>query len=216
MRELKTDFVTMYRLGYLVSDVPEDIMATIRSETEEMEKSNFVNCIPYNNRLAGVIKREYSLVKSASKLEKYIPHLAAAYYDNYGGSHGKRFRLQGPTDDSNEKYIWVNFQKKHEYNPPHVHSGDLSYVIYVKIPYTREDEQNNVSTTNSSIQVPGMFCFMYVDQYSQGGIATYSVATDKNFEGKIIIFASSLHHTVYPFYTSDEYRVTVAGNIVSY
>ena len=31
--------------------------------------------------------------------------------------------------------LWVNFQKKNEFNPIHNHSGLYSFVIWVKIPY---------------------------------------------------------------------------------
>ena len=30
---------------------------------------------------------------------------------------------------------------------------------------------------------------------------------------KMLLFPSSLHHMVYPFYNSDEERVTISGNI---
>ena len=32
------------------------------------------------------------------------------------------------------------FSKKYEYNPPHVHHGVLSYVIWHNIPYNDESE----------------------------------------------------------------------------
>jgi hypothetical protein len=110
----------------------------------------------------------------------------------------------------------VNFQKKHEFNPPHVHGGSLSYVIYVKLPYLQQDEANNPNSRNSNTKLSGMFNFLYVDQYVSGGLGQHNIVADRNFEGKIIVFASTLFHTVYPFFTSDEYRVTVAGNIEIY
>lgn len=30
--------------------------------------------------------------------------------------------------------LWVNLMKKVEYNPPHLHDGDISWVIYSSIP----------------------------------------------------------------------------------
>ena len=36
---------------------------------------------------------------------------------------------------------------------------------------------------------------------------------DKSFEGKGFMFRSSQAHTVYPFYTSDDYRISISGNI---
>ena len=37
--------------------------------------------------------------------------------------------------------MWVNFQRKYEFNPLHKHSGLLSFVIWMKIPYNFEDEK---------------------------------------------------------------------------
>ena len=28
--------------------------------------------------------------------------------------------------------LWINYQKKNEFNPPHDHDGKLSFVIYLK------------------------------------------------------------------------------------
>jgi len=118
MSDLETKFVTMYRVGYLEADVPEDIMELLRSETEEMEKTNFSYCIPYNDYLVGNIQREYIITKSASKLNDYIAQIAHAYYKEYGGSEGRKFEIPC-FSNSSYKDIWVNFQKKHEFNPVH-------------------------------------------------------------------------------------------------
>ena len=37
---------------------------------------------------------------------------------------------------------------------------------------------------------------------------------DKSYERKIILFPGDTLHSVSPFYTSDDYRVTVSGNII--
>jgi len=35
----------------------------------------------------------------------------------------------------------------------------------------------------------------------------------KENEGDFIIFSAQVHHMVMPFYTSDDYRISIAGNI---
>ena len=39
--------------------------------------------------------------------------------------------------------LWVNYMKKHEFNPPHDHSDQLSFVIFLKVPeeITKEQEE---------------------------------------------------------------------------
>jgi hypothetical protein len=39
------------------------------------------------------------------------------------------------------------------------------------------------------------------------------VPVDKTFEGKMLFFPATLSHSVNPFYTSDDYRISIAGNI---
>ena len=37
--------------------------------------------------------------------------------------------------------LWVNYQKKYEFNPPHSHSGVASFVIFIHIPYDLSEEE---------------------------------------------------------------------------
>ena len=43
---------------------------------------------------------------------------------------------------------------------------------------------------------------------------TLPLFIDKTWEGTIVMFPSWLNHSVYPFYTSDDYRISISGNIV--
>ena len=46
-----------------------------------------------------------------------------------------------------------------------------------------------------------------------GDIQEHLIKVDKSFEGKMLMFPAKLNHQVYPFYTSNGYRITVSGNI---
>lgn len=122
---------------------------------------------------------------------------------------------------------WVNFQRKYEYNPVHFHAGLLSYVVWMRIPYDHENEKRlpfsrDVGSTKtvyeneshliqsagqSKAESIGNFCFVS-KEYNQH----HTVIMNKGMEGMCTIFPASFSHTVYPFYTSDEERVTIAGN----
>ncbi|BCU96073.1 MAG: hypothetical protein CM15mV11_1480 [Caudoviricetes sp.] len=39
------------------------------------------------------------------------------------------------------------------------------------------------------------------------------IPLDKNYEWKMVLFPSRMYHGVNPFYTSDEYRVSISGNL---
>lgn len=108
--------------------------------------------------------------------------------------------------------LWVNFQKKHEFNPFHGHSGALSFVLWMKIPYTYEDECNTPNTQVLGNQpCSGSFSFYYTSVL--GTVSHYDYLLDPSWEGTLLVFPAVLSHQVYPFYTSDEERISISGNI---
>jgi hypothetical protein len=104
--------------------------------------------------------------------------------------------------------LWVNFQKKYEFNPLHNHSGMFSFVIWMKIPYDWRDEKELpwVKGSNSEETVGN---FVLVDP----SMSNHAFFMDKTMEGHCVFFPSNFYHMVYPFYTSDEERVSISGNI---
>jgi len=107
--------------------------------------------------------------------------------------------------------LWVNFQKKTEFNPAHDHSGLFSFIIFMKIPYDLKEELEKGPGKQANSNLVSHLQFFYLD--SLGGIKTQDIPVDKSYEGFIYIFPASMLHCVYPFYTSNNYRITVAGNI---
>jgi len=106
--------------------------------------------------------------------------------------------------------LWVNKQKKYEFNPAHNHDGVFSFIIFLKIPYDLEEEYK-VFPQSSSGSSASNLCFLLTDHV--GDIIDVQVPVDKTFEGKMLMFPAKLKHQVYPFYTSDDYRITVSGNV---
>ena len=111
------------------------------------------------------------------------------------------------TPDIRMDAAWVNFQKKHEFNPVHMHSGKMSFVIWMKIPYSYETEAKRPQS-DSSHSLAGCFEFVYTDMLGRIQKTKYTAQ-----EGTLVLFPASLCHVVYPFYTSDEERISISGNI---
>jgi hypothetical protein len=63
------------------------------------------------------------------------------------------------------------------------------------------------------MQRAGMFSFMYTNVF--GEIRESVQAIDSSFEGEIFLFPASFMHQVYPFTTSDDYRISISGNIIN-
>ena len=107
----------------------------------------------------------------------------------------------------------MNLQQKYEYNPLHLHQGELSFVIWVNIPYDLEDEKKLPSMRSQTSPNLPSFKFRFPNFMGPGGMGTHIIEVDKSFEGKLILFPSYLLHEVSPFYTSDGYRISVSGNL---
>jgi len=113
--------------------------------------------------------------------------------------------------------LWVNFQKKYEFNPPHIHGGIFSFIIFINVPYDLKDEMKYFSVGKNGLAThSSRLYFLTISNlnHHMNGIELVTLDVDKSYEGKILIFPSILTHGVQPFYTSDDYRVTISGNLV--
>ena len=122
-----------------------------------------------------------------------------------------------PTTKSHEYVLdawWVNYQKKHEFNPIHDHTGVYSFVIWVKIP-TEYRHQHSLGIAKGVNPfggvVTGDFAFNYTNIIGKQSSFIYNMG--EYVEGRMILFPSDLRHCVYPFYDCDEERVSISGNI---
>ena len=109
--------------------------------------------------------------------------------------------------------IWVNYQYETEFNPYHDHSGVYSFAIWLKIPYDwkiqKELEQfRGIKEGNSKV---GNFEFEYID--TLGGVRNVSYNLSPKYEGTMLFFPAGLRHCVYPFFKTDEPRISIAGNL---
>ena len=118
-------------------------------------------------------------------------------------------KYQGKLYDSKPEYaltaLWCNFQRPHEFNPPHDHDGKLSFVIYLSIPEPLKEENKKYSGRSCG---PGGIQFMY----GEGPRDCVSYQSYFPKEGDMFIFPAWLKHWVMPFH-SDCVRVSVSGNV---
>lgn len=127
-----------------------------------------------------------------------------------------------------EHLTWVNYQNKGESNPIHTHSGDFSVVVFCKIPYDFEEEKSHfvnqspplhqhkdlmkesVWKSNRFYNKNGDFGIIWSDL--DGKQNADCMTLSKEDEGLMILFPANVAHYVYPFYTSDEERITISAN----
>lgn len=201
-------FYNFHNLGYYLADLPRDIFAEINKEIRSIQ-NNFENSQPANKILAGHLEKEFILQDCKSSVEKVVLQALKDYDNTF--SYIQSFDCLDENVPIGLSNLWVNFQKKNEFNPLHGHSGIMSFVIWTQVPYTMQQEHNVSPGRNSIEDLSGCFQFTYSDIL--GSLHTHTLPIDKTYEGKILMFPNKLLHTVYPFYSSDDYRISISGNI---
>jgi len=193
-------------LGYVLTDVDSNVLNLLNNEADRL-KNNFANAKEYNHNLAGNIKREFSLDYIKQQCQPFILNVCKFYKET--------FPAYKPRFITNKNIVlkdfWINFQKKHEFNPVHNHTGLFSFVIWLDIPYSIDQELSSSPGVKSNNNLAGHFEFSYTN--ALGEHTTMPIPADKTFNGKICLFPSGMPHSVYPFYSSDDYRITVSGNV---
>lgn len=209
---MTVEYVELPNNGYLLCKVPEHVLNVIWKEISGLLKISFRGAEPYNANLAGAIEHEYLLTKCSDKVNSYIELIAPLFW-SYQKDDRKNKRHYLKNNNNGSPDLWVNLQKKYEHNPPHTHGGDLSFVIWLKVPYDIEKEKSLPNLRKALNPSAGGFYFTYACSSEKGGVGYHYIQIDQSKEGYMALFKSDLQHAVFPFYTSNEYRVSVSGNI---
>ena len=121
---------------YVLADVPKDIL----SKLDECIDEKGLN--PVNGDLAGNIMHEYSIPKGKPVVSPMLMHMVTEFNKKYPNYIKKAHSTVNYKQVDIELFnLWVNFQKKHEFNPMHVHDGLYSFVIWHKVPYDIKNEK---------------------------------------------------------------------------
>lgn len=212
MSELK--FNEFPNIGFISTKLPEEILVEIKKEVQEIKNNNLI-ARPANDVLAGNMEKQFHLEKTRDLIEPFLIRLSWEFTKHW--NYGKKVvrPIKSKNDYVNINFeldkFWVNFQKKHEFNPNHNHFGVFSFACWLNIPYSVEEELKRDQVKYSNAKATSCFAFSYSNIL--GEISNYPIQVDKKNEGELIFFPAELFHTVYPFYTSDEYRISIAGNI---
>ena len=171
--------------------------------------------------LAGNLSHSFYIVDKDNIFEENLYPLVQYYCKNYNYFIpdppivvDKNFnKLKCLLSSVTLESFWANYQYKHEFNPIHKHTGFLSFVIWLKIPYDNEDQEklSFLEGVQKQNRRAGNFQFTFTDM--NGQITQEPIIMNKNDEGVMLIFPSSLHHQVFPFYNTDTERVSISGNI---
>jgi hypothetical protein len=212
--EQGTNIVYPFSPPIFQTHISDEFKSLLLTEGEKLTKRNN----DFRSYLAGNfingISLNYPREDIATKYQPYIFSLLMPFLEKLkqiggGGQIRNLFEVQKAKGSYGGQMainsLWINYQKKHDYNPSHVHSGSLSFVTYLKCPSTIFEYQAVTNTENA-----GHLVFEYGEKMSELSSQTFKV---KPYENLMFIFPNNLRHTVPPFYTDDE-RISVSGNII--
>ena len=198
-------------LGITQGIIPTEIYQSLNKEIVSIHHDDS-NIARMNNVLAGQITREYEITKSRTLLDPFLEEMGRAYQKEWNYYPKKEEGLEDVRNNLKVESVWVNMQKKSEVNPLHNHDGSLSFVAWLYVPFKLEDERNMENCKNSRTkELTSTFQFVYPSVL--GTITNCPQFVESGWEARIVMFPAKLLHIVYPFQTSDDYRISIAGNL---
>ena len=186
--------------GYVIDHAPDAL-------TDRLRSAILGDLTPHNPRLAGHLHSEH-LIGYVPELDHYLRSLIHSFDQNCPHYLRELDLLFGDLP-INLGATWVNRQKATEFNPLHNHGGVFSFVLWLQVPYSRDHEQQLWPEINSVV-LNGALQFVYATGINR--LHTHNILVDSSFEGQCCLFPSNLMHTVYPFYTSSQPRISISGN----
>lgn len=190
----------LYNPGVLIGHITPELNEKIKAIVNSPEARS----TPYNQKLVSSIKETY-VTPHIPELWKYVEQMFLVWKREFC-VYTTEYRIND---------VWTNYMKKHEFNPMHDHYGNFaSFVLWVQIPFKSEDEQKYPNYTNPKDGcASGTFQFLYPTM--TGILNSHVIQNDKSDEGVIMMFPAEMKHCVYPFHSSDEERISIAGNIIA-
>ena len=187
-------------------ETPLDIFHAINSIYEQ----RFQQLFPANKQLVGKIKNEHSLFydgEDTSKMQRHdhlplnVKQWFMEMFKHYlEFNHIRRYQMHLNS-------IWVNEMRENEYNPVHIHVGNiftgLSSVMILKLPNTYGIEYSaEQAPQNGRLQILGS---------TNGQFAKVDYQPPMELRD-FYVFPYDMRHCVYPFNSTNDTRRTLAAN----
>ena len=209
---MQTKEIRFENPGVLCMTAPQDIFSELKDSCLRQLTNKNIN---YNLKRAKVTDLSVSGIEEV--IWAQVPQTFVNFLEDCSREYVNFYQIENLRNlKPAVVHNWLNLQKRYEYRPIHRHyngkGNGLSFVAYIQIPYDLEiEDQHSNHHKKATVHRNGRIEFMY-STYN-GQITSKLLDIDKTYEGKVLIFSNELWHIVYPFYTSEDYRVSLAGNI---
>ena len=173
-----------------------------------LRKGNLAEPKTANKKLAGLIgdQRNYSIEDREWFVKQFQPYIET-YVKGQCRYNAINFDENNHSTSFSLMNLWINYMKGGEFNPEHTHSGQVTWVIYLKTPDLRKEQEEFGGTGLG----PGSIGFHY-GEHMVSDWAQHTYKYTPEVDG-MWIFPAQLRHRVNPFYTKDAERISVSGNL---
>tara|TARA_A100001015_G_C14881911_1_gene668801 strand:+ start:220 stop:858 length:639 start_codon:yes stop_codon:yes gene_type:complete len=196
-------------IGVVEGQLPADMVTNIWSVIDEARD----NPVDSKAELAGNISSSIKLDRNSELLKDFTGETVPAFMKQHMEAYGPPYRMV--MKEGEQFYLeslWVNFQRQHEFNPPHDHAGVYSFVIWMQIPTSYEEQRKlPIAVESNADNHISNFAFSYTN--TLGRVSTFAYNMEKEAEGYMVMFPSAMLHQVFPFYENDGERISISGNI---
>ena len=192
---------TPHPVGWIETQLDEHHIDFLWKKIKESPKKSV------KDNLIGNISQSFAIKDSSNFFYKkvLIPHIQR-YRNSFGGDPIRNY-LFGNVEMCLNGF-WCNYQYQTEFNPEHMHDGITSFVIWMKIPTNYEEQHKLPFNSKAASDFQFTYCNIL------GNVVEYPIYMSPDMEGVLMLFPSSLHHQVYPFFNTEEPRISIAGNLL--
>ena len=215
----------MTEMEYMRQEQISQLWIDTRLNEEVMSYLNDLRCSnpteqkkDWRKNLAGNLSKSELIVEDKDNwfYETVLKKLTERmFYRNWDVYYKYHVEKEEPPPKFELDRLWVNYQKQHEFNPPHYHGGLFSFVIFVKIPTHWKEQHALPFSCTSRKPLASDFQFVWF-QWDLNEIVVQNIPLSPEDEGRMLFFPAYLQHQVFPFYECEEDRVTISGNIRLY
>ena len=203
--------VELYEKGvpWMEFKLPNTLMTHLQNAIDNSSQQETAN-----NILAGNISKSLFI---KDKDDFFFNHILKGtsehlYYQQWKNHYEVVVSGIRPAPEFKLNKLWVNYQKQYEFNPPHSHGGMFSFVVFMKIPTHWKEQHALPICSDSNTPCASNFCFLLGTR--NGGVELINFSLGPEDRGKMLFFPAWLCHEVFPFYGTEEERVTISGNII--
>lgn len=188
-------------LGYVRNTVHDKDIILLKRWIDSIDESTAT----IDHSHVGTIAREYEIKDEVVKgeLRNIVQPMVQQYVNDM------HFTMQPKAVELTK--AWCNLQQSGEYFAAHTHNGLFSFALWIKVPFTQAEEHTWREARGKSGRETASFQFHYTD--ALGRITPNVLEVDSSWENEIVLFPGEMMHSVTPYYSTDELRIGVSGNI---